>query len=154
MKTSANVVLDTNILISACLKPGGLEAQVVAMVQNGGMTTHVTEEIRAEYRDVLLRPKFHGMRARAEALLAAIDALALPCTAGTPVSAASDEDDNRFLECAAACQADYLVTGNLRHFPALWNATRVVNSRGLLDELDVHPVTGPQSGPPVALQLP
>ncbi len=151
---SSKVVLDTNILISACLKPGGLEAQVVAMVQGGVLAMYVTGELLVEYRDVLLRPKFHGIRARAEALLASVDALALPCTAGERVSAASDEDDNRFLECSAACKADYLVTGNLRHFPALWNTTRVVNARGLLDELDVHPVTGPQSGPTAALQLP
>ena len=35
-----------------------------------------------------------------------------------PVTTASDPDDNIFLECAAAAQADYLVTGNQGHFPA------------------------------------
>ena len=154
MKIDSTVVLDTNILISACLKPGGLEAQVFAMVQSGILTIFVTEEILAEYRDVLLRAKFRGMRDRMEALLASVGSVARRCTAGERVSAASDEDDNRFLECAAACGADYLVTGNLRHFPALWNATKVVNARSLLDLLEVQPVTDPQPGPPFALQLP
>ncbi len=34
------------------------------------------------------------------------------------MSVATDEPDNRFLECALVARADYLVTGNLRHFPA------------------------------------
>jgi predicted nucleic acid-binding protein len=32
----------------------------------------------------------------------------------------SDPDDNMFLECADAARADYLVTGNPKHFPRLW----------------------------------
>jgi predicted nucleic acid-binding protein len=28
-----------------------------------------------------------------------------------------DPDDNKFLECADAARADYLVTGNQGHFP-------------------------------------
>jgi predicted nucleic acid-binding protein len=34
------------------------------------------------------------------------------------VTTASDEPDNRFLECAQKARADYLVTGNKRHFPS------------------------------------
>jgi predicted nucleic acid-binding protein len=33
------------------------------------------------------------------------------------ISASPDESDNRFLECAHASGAAYLVTGNKRHFP-------------------------------------
>jgi predicted nucleic acid-binding protein len=51
-------------------------------------------------------------------------------TAGEHLTAASDEDDNRFLECAAAAGAEYLVTGNLRHYPAAHGSTQVVNARG------------------------
>lgn len=48
------------------------------------------------------------------------------------VTAAQDPDDNIFLECAEAAQADYLVTGNLRHFPDQWRKTRVVGPRELI----------------------
>ena len=48
------------------------------------------------------------------------------------LSACPDGDDNRFLECAAAAEADYLVTGNKRHFPMQWKKTRIVNARELL----------------------
>jgi len=33
------------------------------------------------------------------------------------LSICSDLSDNRFLECAVAGNADYLVTKNIRHFP-------------------------------------
>jgi predicted nucleic acid-binding protein len=39
-----------------------------------------------------------------------------------------DPADNKFLECALACQADFLITGNIRHFPFKeFHQTRVVN---------------------------
>ena len=41
--------------------------------------------------------------------------------------------DNRFLEGAEEAATDFLVTGNLRHFPSRWKTTKVVNSRQLLD---------------------
>ena len=45
------------------------------------------------------------------------------------VRASSDPEDDKFLECADEARADYLVTGNLRHFPKFWKATKVVSAR-------------------------
>ncbi len=45
---------------------------------------------------------------------------------------AHDPTDNRFLECAEAARADFLVTGNKRHFPEQWRQTVVVNAREFL----------------------
>ncbi len=49
--------------------------------------------------------------------------------------AAHDPDDNRFLECAEAARADYLVTGNTRHVPRHWRGTEVVNARELIERV-------------------
>jgi putative PIN family toxin of toxin-antitoxin system len=139
------VVLDTNILISACLKPDGLEARAAAMAVAGTIEACVTEAVLAEYRDVLLRPKFLAWRSTAEALLEALSQRAVRVTSGAPVHAATDEDDNRFLECAEAGEAAYLITGNLRHFPAAWGGTNIVNARmffnviGMTERTDCHP---------------
>jgi putative PIN family toxin of toxin-antitoxin system len=124
------VVLDTNILVSACWKPGGLEAQVTELAIAGKITACVTPEVLAEYCDVLMRPKLAAVRERADELLTAIGRVATQAKATTSVRASIDEDDNRFLECAEAAQAEYLITGNLRHYPELWGVTRVVNARG------------------------
>ena len=48
------------------------------------------------------------------------------------VSKSTDDTDNRFLECAEAAGADFLVTGNKRHFPRRWEKTQIVNARELL----------------------
>ena len=45
------------------------------------------------------------------------------------ITACSDSDDNIFLECAHAGCADYLVTGNLKHFPPSWGTTLIVAPR-------------------------
>jgi predicted nucleic acid-binding protein len=43
-----------------------------------------------------------------------------------------DESDNRFYECAAAAEADYIVTGNARHFNKPYRTTKIVTVRHLL----------------------
>ena len=54
------------------------------------------------------------------------------------VRVSPDPDDNIFLECAQAAQADYLVTGNLKHFPVSWKGTRIIPPRHLLDIILVN----------------
>lgn len=49
-----------------------------------------------------------------------------------------DAGDNIFIECADSARADYLVTGNLRHFPKFWKSTKVINSRELLGIISPH----------------
>jgi putative PIN family toxin of toxin-antitoxin system len=129
------VVLDTNILVSACLKPGGLEWNAVHLALDGRCSACVSEATWAEYRDVLLRDKFAAYRVQAEFFLHALDARVECVRTAVAADAATDPDDNRFLECAAAAHADYLVTGNLKHYPAAqWGATKIVNARGFFAE--------------------
>jgi predicted nucleic acid-binding protein len=49
-----------------------------------------------------------------------------------------DPDDNKFLECADAALADYLVTGNQRHFSKFWKKTRVITSREFIGIVAPH----------------
>jgi predicted nucleic acid-binding protein len=51
----------------------------------------------------------------------------------TTFAVSPDETDNRFLECAEAAGADFLVTGNRRHFPNVWKTTRIVSARELVE---------------------
>jgi predicted nucleic acid-binding protein len=50
----------------------------------------------------------------------------------------SDRADNMFLECVDAARADYLVTGNQRHFPKFWKNTKVITSREFLSVITPH----------------
>jgi len=49
------------------------------------------------------------------------------------VRAQTGPDDNIFLEYAQTPGANYLVTGNLKHCPAIWAGTLIVTARQFLD---------------------
>jgi uncharacterized protein len=51
------------------------------------------------------------------------------------VHACSDPDDDIFLECAQAARAHYIVTGNLKDFPAEWAGSQIVSARQFLDAM-------------------
>ncbi len=123
------VVLDTNVLISACWSPGGLEGRLVALVMEGQLTACVTEAVLAEYREVAQRPKFATRAVCFERMIACLDKLAELVKPGSATAAATDPDDNRLLECAHGAAAPWLITGNLRHFPSDWKDTQIVNAR-------------------------
>lgn len=128
------VALDTNILISAGLKPGGLEARVVALVLAGELTAVATEWTWGEYESVLRRAKFAGIREGVEGMLRELEARLDWCVVHERMSVAQDEADNRFLECALQSGCSYLITGNCRHFPSEHLGVRVRNARQFLVE--------------------
>jgi putative PIN family toxin of toxin-antitoxin system len=127
------VVLDTNVVVSANLNDEGLEAVVVSLALSRQLHWYGSVPILQEYARVLSYPKLKFLP---EDTAAFLDRLAQSATVVQPphaVSVSKHEPDNRFLECAEAVGANFLVTGNLRHFPAQWKTTRVVNARQLLE---------------------
>jgi predicted nucleic acid-binding protein len=60
-------------------------------------------------------------------------AVASRVTPSAECDACSDADDNQLLDCAVAAGAQFVVTGNGKHFPAEWRGVRVINARALLD---------------------
>jgi putative PIN family toxin of toxin-antitoxin system len=124
------IVLDTNVVVSAAIKPAGLEGLIVELVISRELVLFVSAELIAEYEMVFGRPKFARINpARIGRLLHLLKDQATMVTPGDIVTESKDEPDNRFLECAEEADADYLVTGDKRHFPKNWKSTRIVNSR-------------------------
>ncbi len=110
-------VYDTNVVVSAALKPGSLPASLVALAIAKKVRLFLSPAILEEYTDVLKRPKFGFDPATVTALLRDVRKAAMLVRPSRRVSQAPDEADNRLLECASAARADYLVTGNKKHFP-------------------------------------
>jgi putative PIN family toxin of toxin-antitoxin system len=129
------VVLDTNVVVSALLKPRGAEGSVLQLALGGVLRLCVSAPVLAEYEAVLPRPKLKIDPEIVEAALADIRTQGKLVRPRQTLSIASHEADNRFLECAEAAGADYIVTGNLRHFPKEWKGTRVVNARTVIELL-------------------
>lgn len=129
------IVLDTNILISACWKPGGLEEQVLELGFARRFTMAVSPALWAEYMDVLRRPKFKSIQPRVDLLVARLKPAVWKVEPVITLTLATDPDDNRILECAVAARAAYIVTGNLRDFPPDWPVARIVHARHFLADL-------------------
>ncbi len=132
------LIIDTNILVSAALKPDGLQRTVLVLSITKPARLYVTEGIFAEYRDVLGRPELKIRKGLRQQLLQLIKNHAQLITPARVLQVAKDPDDNKFLECADAARADYLVTGNQRHFPKFWKQTKVITSREFISIVVPH----------------
>jgi uncharacterized protein len=111
------VVLDTNVLVSALINPGGIPATILNLLLNGKTTVLYDNRILEEYKDVLSRQKFHFKKnlilnlidyVRQEGEFVAAEPIRLPSIS---------EDDKMFYEVAITGRAEFLITGNKRHFP-------------------------------------
>lgn len=114
------LVIDTNVLISALLKPGSVPDRALGAMWRRGAVALFDARIVDEYRDVAARPKFRSLdpvrvAAMLEKLLARGEQLEGPA-AWNGVMA--DEGDRMFVEAALAGRADAIVTGNLKHYPS------------------------------------
>ncbi|MBI1791602.1 MAG: putative toxin-antitoxin system toxin component, PIN family [Acidobacteria bacterium] len=132
------VVLDTNIIVSALLVPEGTQASVLLLALQGPVALCISSPVIAEYEEVLHRPRLKLQPRQIQNALVAIRKVARLVSPTQTLSISTHESDNRFLECAEAARADYLVTGNTRHFPQSHKTTKIVTGRQFLDAL-----TGP-----------
>ena len=126
------IVLDTNVVVSAALNPQGREALVLHLALAGKLRLFLSPAVLKEYEKVLPREKLRLEPSEVSDLLGLIRRAGQFVHPVREIAAASDPEDNRFLECAETAGADFVVTGNQRHFPKSWGKTKVVNARELL----------------------
>ena len=122
------LVIDTNVLVSAAIEPTGLQRTVFLIAISKPARLYVSHPILQEYTEVLA-PELRirkGLRLQLLQLIKNHSHTVLPTR---QLEATTDPDDNIFLECADAARADYLVTGNPKHFPRFWKKTKVVTPR-------------------------
>jgi putative PIN family toxin of toxin-antitoxin system len=109
-------VLDTNVVVSAMLSPGGNPSFILNAVLDGKLLFYYNWAVMSEYEEVLFRPVF-GFNATRVRLL--IDTLADIGILETPLTsdiAMIGQSDRAFFDVASAAEV-FLVTGNLRHYP-------------------------------------
>lgn len=112
-------VVDTNVIVSALMKPGSLPAEVARALRRGALVPVVCAEIVAEYVAVLGRPRL-GLPAHdtAELLhLLQLQARWVSIVPYPPALRMPDTSDWPFVACALAVGCP-VITGNARHFPA------------------------------------
>jgi putative PIN family toxin of toxin-antitoxin system len=130
------LVLDTNVLVSALLTPGRAASRLLLehILVDRGLTLLVDDRILAEYREVLLRPRFKFDARLVHALLEDLELLAETIDAAPSMSSSTPAQDLPFLEVAITGEADAIVTGNRRDFPET-NGIEVVGPAELLARL-------------------
>ncbi len=134
------LILDTNVLVSALIQRSYPYFLVDTILANSSLQLYISDKLFAEYLDVLNREKFSrfpDFHVRAQLLLADIKSRSLLVEPTETVAIIHDEADNRLLELAEACQADYLVTGNTDDFTmADYKGTIIISPRELFERLN------------------
>lgn len=126
-------VIDTNVVVCANLNDDGLPAAILDLAAHKRILRCVSDAVLAEYKEVLNRPRLKLPPKRIARALTMIRKTSLLVQPKATVSIVDDEPDNRLLECAQAAGADYLVTGNIKHFPETFAGTRVVTPKQFID---------------------
>jgi hypothetical protein len=134
------LILDTNVLVSALIQRNYPYFIVDRVLADDTLQLCLSEQLLAEYVEVLNREKFSrfpDFHFRAQTLLADLETRALKFSPTIRLNIISDPADNRLLELAETCQADYLVTGNTNDFTiAEHKETRIVSPKEFFELLN------------------
>ena len=126
-------VIDTNVLVSAMLKWNSVPGNIMELSFSGPSIPVLNEAIVKEYREVLLRPKFHFTEEIVSDVIDTITEKGVYVDADSIDIELPDPKDRVFYEVVMEKRKDenaYLVTGNIKHFPV---KPFIVTPRQLLD---------------------
>ena len=113
------LVIDTNVVVSSLIQKSFPYKIINELFIENRVLLCISEQLMTEYYEVLQRPKFAiycDFVARAESLLADIEAKSVMYFPEVILDLLSDKDDNMILELADECSADYIITGNTTDF--------------------------------------
>ena len=131
-------VIDTNVLVSALLKPDSEPGKVLSEALVGRLIPVSSRAIEHEYRQVLARKKFPFSPAKVREVLSGLAKRAIhmePQNLASATADVSDPKDAPFYAVTLDARKTWdarLVTGNTRHF---LRTAFVVTPREMLDVL-------------------
>lgn len=135
------LILDTNVLVSANIQRSYPYYVVDRVLADPKLVLCISEQLFAEYVEVLNREKFAkfpDFHSRAQTMLSDIETYGVKFITTTKVEVIGDEPDNRLLELAETCGADYLVTGNENDFTmAEYKGTKIVSPKEFFELLNL-----------------
>lgn len=123
------VVLDTNVVVSACYWKGPPHQCLVSWAE-GKFQAFISPPLLAEYEDTYwdLFPQYSD-RSPANWITALAEAAELVFPVERVTGATVDPFDDMVLECALAAEAEYLVSGDKKHLLPLneFRGIRIIN---------------------------
>jgi putative PIN family toxin of toxin-antitoxin system len=134
------VVIDTNIVVSANLSYDGPPATIMDLAAaSKDILMCVSGSRPCRIQGSVEPPPLQTYTSAIARTLVVIRKTSLHVKPTRTVSVIkADEPDNRLLECAEAADADYLATGNTKHFPKSYKNTVIVTPKQFLDLVVPH----------------
>jgi len=107
------IVLDANIFISSFFWGGNPRAVLERAIRNID-ELYISKEILDEIEEVINRPKFHAEKNAIEFYIKSIEEIAHKIVTKTKLTRGSrDKKDNKYIECALAANADFIISGDI-----------------------------------------
>ncbi len=112
-KKGLRVVLDTNILISALIFTGVL-SKIANLWKDGSIVPVLTKQTFDEFREVLHYPKFSLTKTEISTIIRQeiLPYFEVVKAARSIKGVCRDPQDDKFISCAVAARAAYIVTGD------------------------------------------
>ncbi len=131
------LVLDTNIYVSALISS---RSNPALLLDEAGKkySLFISKEILDEVEDVISRKKFGFSKEKISTAMEAIMSFSEIINPEIKVNVIkSDPDDNKILECAIACRASYIISGDA-HLLELkeYGSTKIINPKAALELLN------------------
>src|SRR3972149_8514411 len=131
------VVYDTNLIVSAALKKESLPALLLSLALEDKVRLFISPALIKEYEEVLKRPRF---KLGHNEIMELIEEINQKATIVKPTKKldiiTEDEADNRILECALKAKADFIITGNKKHFRfERFKGIRIITPKEFMDEI-------------------
>lgn len=106
------VIIDTNVLVSAAVIGRDPEAIILYVVSNPEIEWIVSTEILAEYQEVLNRPRLKLSEELKRRWFDVLNAATTTVDVAVEVDFPRDRKDAKFLACAVAANATFLISGD------------------------------------------
>ena len=106
------IIIDTNVVVSAALRDRDPETVILFVVEQPEFQWIVSGPILEEYKEVLARERFALPRDLLQSWHKMFEALTTTVEVDLEVDFPRAKQDAKFLECALASEAEYLITGD------------------------------------------
>jgi putative PIN family toxin of toxin-antitoxin system len=106
------IVIDSNVFVSSFYY-GGNPRLVVERVLNELDELFVSDDVLDEIEDVLNRPKFKGNKSDIEKFMDSLKEVSILMNPSERIDLSRDKKDNKYIECAVAADADFIVSGDV-----------------------------------------
>ena len=106
------VVIDTSVLVSDAFRDRTPEEVILFVTGQDAFHWIVSDEILAEYREVLSRPKFDLSEEILNQWIEMLESSTIEIDVDLEIDFPRDRKDAKFIACALAAQADFFISGD------------------------------------------